>query len=57
MMGVSGGVKLQIGSIGLLKFYFALSATMGGHDGMDGDGMLWMTISIYRTHQCDYFYL
>ena len=30
LVGVSGGVKLGLGSIGLTKIYFALSATMGG---------------------------
>jgi len=35
LAGVSGGVKLYSGSIIIIKIYPALTAAVGGRDGMD----------------------
>jgi hypothetical protein len=48
LAGVSGGVKLHLGSIIIIKINPALSVTIGGQDGMDGSRRVWMTCSIYR---------
>ena len=52
LAGVSGGVKLQMECIIVVKIYPALSLAIGGRDGMDCRRLVWMTCSIYRTrHQ------
>jgi len=52
LAGFSGGVKLYSGFIIIIKIYPTLFATVGGRDGMDCTGRLWMTCSIYGTpHQ------
>jgi hypothetical protein len=49
LAGVSGGVKSYSGFIIIIKIYPALSATVGGQDGMDCSRHLWMTCSINST--------
>jgi hypothetical protein len=52
LAGVSSGEKTYLGSSILINIYPALSAAIGGRDGMDCSGALWMTCSNYRTrHQ------
>jgi hypothetical protein len=52
LAGVSGGVKLHLKSIIIIKIYPTLSAAIGGRDGMDCSRRVWMTCSIIRTrHQ------
>jgi hypothetical protein len=52
LAGVSGGEKTYLGSCIIINIYPTLSATIGGRDGVDGSGALWMTHSNYRTrHQ------
>ena len=52
LVGVSGGEKLDSGSSIIIIIYPALSLAIGGRDGMDGGGGLWMMCSNYRaTHQ------
>jgi hypothetical protein len=52
LVGFSGGVKLFSVSIVIIKIYPALSAAIGGRDGMDCSRRVWMTCSIIRTrHQ------
>ena len=47
-----GGVKLYLESIIIIRNYSALSAAVGGRDGMDCSRRVWMTCSINRTpHQ------
>jgi len=43
LAGVSGGEKLYSGSRIIIKIYPTLSLAIGGRDGMDGSGALWMT--------------
>jgi len=42
--GVSGGEKSYLDSSIILNNYPALSATIGGRDGMDGSRSFWMTL-------------
>jgi hypothetical protein len=52
LAGVSGGVKIYLGSSIIMKIYPAVSLVIGGRDGMDGRRRIWMTCSINRTrHQ------
>ena len=52
LAGVSGGIKLRLKSIIIIKIYPGLYAAIGGRDGMDCSRRLWMTCSINRTrHQ------
>jgi nitrate reductase NapE component len=52
LVGVSGRKKIYSWSIIIIKIYPALSAAVGGQDGMDCSRRLWMTCSIYGTcHQ------
>ena len=52
LAGISGGEKTYLGSSILINVYPALSAAIGGRDGMDCSGALWMTCSNYSTrHQ------
>jgi hypothetical protein len=58
LAGVTGGVNLYTVSIIIIKIYPALSAAVGGRDGMDRSRRLWMTCSIYGTrHQSQRFVL
>jgi hypothetical protein len=50
LAGVSGGENLYLGSSIIIIIYPALSAAIGGRDGMDCSRHLWMTCSINRTH-------
>ena len=50
LAGFSGGVTLFSVSIVIIKIYPALSAAIGGWDGMDCSRRLWMMCSIIRTH-------
>jgi len=50
LAGVSGGIKLYLGFIIIIKIYPTLSTAVGGQDGMDCSRCLWMTCSIIRTH-------
>ena len=43
LAGVSGGEKIYSGSRIIIKIYPALSPAIGGRDGMDAGGALWMT--------------
>ena len=43
LAGVSGGENLYSGSSIIIKNYPALSLAIGGRDGVDGSGALWMT--------------
>jgi len=43
LAAVLGGEKMYLGSITLMKIYPTLSAAIGGRDGVDGGGALWMT--------------
>ena len=43
LAGVSGGEKTYAGSSIIIKIYPALSPSIGGRDGMDAGGALWMT--------------
>jgi hypothetical protein len=40
---IFGGVKTHLGSIALIKYYSAIYLAIGGQEGMDGGGRLWMT--------------
>ena len=52
LVGVSGGIKLHLKSIIIIKIYPARFAAIGGRDGMDCSRYLWMMYSINRTrHQ------
>jgi len=43
LVGVSGGENSYSGSSIIIKIYPALSLAIGGRDGVDGSGALWMT--------------
>ena len=49
LAGVSGGEKTYLGSSILINIDPALSAAIGGRDGVDAGGGHWMTCSNYRT--------
>jgi hypothetical protein len=50
LAGDSGGEKIYLGSSIIMEIYSTVSLVIGGRDGMDGGGALWMTCSIYRMH-------
>ena len=43
LAGVSGRIKMPLGSSILIIIYSTISATIGGRDGMDGGESQWMT--------------
>ena len=45
LAGVSGGEKTYSGSGIIIKIYPALSLDIGGWDGMDCSGRIWMTFT------------
>jgi hypothetical protein len=47
--GVSGGENLYLGSSKILINYPALSAAIGGRDGMDGSRSNWMTLPFWEV--------
>ena len=49
LVGVSGGQKIYLGSSIIIKNYPALSAAMGGQDGMDGSRAHWMTLPFWEV--------
>ena len=49
LAGVSSGVNFHLKSIIIIKIYPALSAAIGGRDGMDCSRHVWMTCFINRT--------
>jgi hypothetical protein len=49
LAGVSGREKTYLGSWMIINIYPTLSAAIGGQDGVDAGGALWMTCSNYRT--------
>jgi hypothetical protein len=49
LAGISGGEKIHLGSSIIIIIYPALSAAIGGRDGMDGGRALWMTLPFWEV--------
>jgi hypothetical protein len=49
LVGISGEEKIYLGSSIIIIIYPALSAAMGGRDGMDGSRALWMTLPFWEV--------
>ena len=48
LAGISGGENIYLGSRIIIKNYPALSAAIGGRDGMDAGRALWMTLPFWE---------
>jgi hypothetical protein len=48
-VGISGGEKIYLGSSIIIIIYPALSAAIGGQDGMDGGRALWMMLPFWEV--------
>jgi hypothetical protein len=49
LVGVSGGVKMLLGSSIIIKIYPTLSTTTGGQDGINCSRRLWMMLLFWEA--------